>query len=58
MFGHSYHYVMNSDKQIIKLRPTFGTYAKASLPSVVVWGGLWLVLAASSKRTTFPPPRS
>ena len=55
MFGYSYHYAMHSDKQIIKLRPTLGTYAKASLPGLVAWGGLWLMLAASSKNTTSTP---
>ena len=48
MFGYNYKYEMRSDKNIIKLSPTKGTYAKAMLPSLLLWAGLGAMVALGS----------
>ena len=49
MFGYNYKYEMNASKNIIKLAPTKGTYAKAMLPSLLLWMGLGAMLSAAAK---------
>lgn len=46
MFGLKYKMkLVNPEKNIVQLTPTLGTYVKAFLPSVVIWGGLALFMA-------------
>lgn len=52
MFGYNYKYEMNASKNIIKLAPTKGTYAKAMLPSLLLWVGLGALIASASKQPT------
>lgn len=55
MFGYNYKYEMRSDKNIIKLSPTKGTYAKAMLPSLLLWAGLgaMVAIAEAASRNEF-----
>lgn len=55
MFGYNYKYAMHADKNIIKLRPTTGTYAKALLPHVLAWAGLYVLFSAASRDITVDP---
>lgn len=52
MFGYNYKFsVVNSEKSIVKLTPTMGTYAKAMLPGLVAWGGLVIFGMIASKKS-------
>lgn len=46
MRGYKYHFKLNDAGNVATLRPTFGTYAKAYLPSLIVSLACWVWLNA------------
>lgn len=52
MFKTKFKYSLDTQKQIVSVRPTIGTIAKAYVPTLVGLGIVWAVLTVSEKQLT------
>jgi hypothetical protein len=43
MFNYSYHLTPTKKPGVVRLRPTKETWVKAFAPSLVIFGGFWVV---------------
>jgi len=50
MFGYKYKFKMDPTKEIITLKPTMGTYAKAFGPVVVFWALIGVLAGVQARQ--------
>lgn len=55
MYGFNYKLVtVNAEKNIVKLTPTLGTYAKAFAPAIIIWAVVGIAMLGSEKAADVP----